>query len=227
MSIDHLFAHALSDNEATRQHLVDLMRETRKGALFLHRPGIRDCMQPLEGPIVRVEDRYYLKRCYDLEQTVHNELTRLSFHKPMSAPIPMDLNAAQQEAFTAVLTHTVTLISGGPGTGKSYLAKHIATLFPRTILTAPTGKAASRLGANGTLHKLLGLPYDCKPIIADLIIVDECSMIDAKLFASLLSSIPTGTRLVLMGDPYQLPPVEGGHIFPDLFSLPLPQVHQR
>src|SRR5690606_13861846 len=127
---------------------------------------------------------------------------------------------------------------GGPGTGKSYTASKLIELFFKAAnfpvevtIAASTGKAVSHLEEkiekkNGfqakTLHALLGisrgksLSFDEVSISSDLIIVDEASMIDVKMFAYLLSSIKKGARLVCIGDPNQLPPVEAGSVFVDL-----------
>jgi exodeoxyribonuclease V alpha subunit len=107
----------------------------------------------------------------------------------------------------------------------------------RIIVTAPTGKAVAQLEENvrkniaaeasltsGTLHAILGIrslqqeEEETVPLFADLILVDECSMIDVKLFSRLLESVSEGARLVLIGDRDQLPPVEAGSIFADLLE---------
>lgn len=138
-------------------------------------------------------------------------------------------------------TQSLTTISGGPGTGKTYTAGILLRLFLSLLkgpckiaLTAPTGKAAANLqksfekfssdlkGQEGiqslTLHSLLrlGRKRECKPIDADLILVDESSMIDTKRMVDLLGSVKKGARLILMGDPHQLPPVEIGGLFAEL-----------
>src|SRR5690606_2942538 len=133
------------------------------------------------------------------------------------------------------LNRSLTLVSGGPGTGKSFLAIETLAALSRAFLgrsfsvkiAAPTGKAADRLAAalpplenvaieTLTLHRLLHLQpgrtrlFDMRPLDADLIIADEASMIDASLLAHLLKAIPNGSRLLLLGDADQLPPVDGG-----------------
>lgn len=159
-----------------------------------------------------------------------------------------ELNDLQKEAVVKALTHSVSIISGGPGTGKTYTAAHIvetylASLEPgerahsHIVLAAPTGKAAAHLEAgiykqlenhqnikSGTLHSLLGIRCSMDfskeegYLPADLLIVDECSMIDVRLFSYLLSALKEGTRLVLMGDADQLPSIEAGSVFADLIQ---------
>jgi exodeoxyribonuclease V alpha subunit len=138
------------------------------------------------------------------------------------------------------------LLTGGPGTGKTFTAAELVKASfhqhkqMRIILTAPTGKAVAQLEGNlrnalgpeiamraATLHAILGIkaqPFkeegeeEVTTLFADLIIVDECSMIDVKIFSQLLASIPKGARLMLIGDKDQLPPVEAGSIFSDLIE---------
>lgn len=153
-------------------------------------------------------------------------------------------------AITGILNN-FTIITGGPGTGKTTtVAKILAILFTidpalRVALAAPTGKAAARMAeslrntrvpvgediadkfqalAPSTIHRLLkpraGTPYfrhdRDNPLPYDVVIVDECSMIDIALFAKLLEAIPPSSRLILLGDKDQLASVEAGSLFGDL-----------
>jgi exodeoxyribonuclease V, alpha subunit len=140
---------------------------------------------------------------------------------------------------------TLTLITGGPGTGKTYTAGMLlSTLLDsistdqknvQIILAAPTGKAAANLEASikraltdnpnfpditgTTLHQLLKISRPSSEhnvLSADIIIVDECSMIDANLMGRLLWSVKPGARLIMLGDKNQLPSVEAGSLFADM-----------
>jgi exodeoxyribonuclease V alpha subunit len=150
------------------------------------------------------------------------------------------LHAKQALALELIGKQAITVICGGPGTGKSYLASELINLIDQTCLenvcikiAAPTGKAAFRLREilgnkawknvvieDSTLHSLLQMPLDRKesfPLIdADIIIIDEASMIDSYMMSQLFQKVSSSTRLVLIGDPHQLPPIETGHIFYDL-----------
>jgi exodeoxyribonuclease V alpha subunit len=148
-----------------------------------------------------------------------------------AAPASAPLDDQQRRAVAAVLARGLVLLEGGPGTGKtSTVAAMISAVqeqFPqaRIHLAAPTGKAAARLGqASGdrhpcsTLHRLLEQRGDRflrnrhHPLRLDLLIVDEVSMVDLELMAALVEAMPASCRLVLVGDPAQLPPVAPGAV---------------
>ncbi len=157
------------------------------------------------------------------------------------------LNELQRKAVLLALSSPICFISGGPGTGKTFTASEIVKVFLSSLtedqkktavikISAPTGKAASHLEKKiaahldgfhvecGTLHSLLQIKsknsFQQKgpTLFADLFLIDEASMLDAKLFSRLLASLQEGGRLVFMGDKNQLPPVESGALFADLID---------
>ncbi|MEA2572918.1 MAG: exodeoxyribonuclease alpha subunit [Chloroflexia bacterium] len=141
----------------------------------------------------------------------------------------VQLTERQQEAIQATLSRRVVVVTGGPGTGKTTTLRGIVRLLKakgRTVaLAAPTGRAAKRLteatgvGAS-TIHRLLELKpggYQVRaPIEADLVVVDEASMMDLPLADALLNAVPVGAHLLLVGDADQLPPVGAGSVFKDI-----------
>lgn len=145
----------------------------------------------------------------------------------------VQLDVDQIEAIRLAHERSVLVITGGPGTGKTTLTRFLLDLFDghrlQIVLAAPTGRAARRLAETtgrdaSTLHRLLGFDpqtgdfgrNDENPLEAGVVLVDESSMIDQRLFASLLLSIAPGTRLVLVGDADQLPSVGAGEVLRDL-----------
>lgn len=146
----------------------------------------------------------------------------------------VQLCAEQREGVTAAVTGGMTIITGGPGTGKTTGIKCMIQLMSRlgeVILTAPTGRAAKRMSeATGcpakTIHRLLEFSgeenvfarNEDHPLDASMVIVDEMSMVDLFLMRSLLHAIKPGTRLVMVGDADQLPSVGAGNVLGDLIA---------
>ncbi|MDX6287200.1 MAG: exodeoxyribonuclease alpha subunit [Frankiales bacterium] len=148
-------------------------------------------------------------------------------------PFLANLDDAQADAVRAVAAHGVSVLTGGPGTGKSRTVAAVVALAnargARVALAAPTGRAAKRLeelaGEEAmTLHRLLGAQGtsgnfargEMWPLDADLIVVDEVSMLDAELAAALVEACADGTRLLLVGDPAQLPSIGAGRVLGDV-----------
>ncbi len=140
----------------------------------------------------------------------------------------------QQAAVRAALTERVAVLTGGPGCGKSFTVRTVVELarvkHAKVLLAAPTGRAAKRLaeltGTDAvTLHRLLELrpggeaSYDRdRPLDADLIVVDEASMLDVLLANKLVKAVPSGAHLLLVGDVDQLPSVGAGQVLRDLLD---------
>ena len=140
----------------------------------------------------------------------------------------------QEEAIRKAVTSNVIVITGGPGTGKTTLTHGVVTalhaLGMSILLAAPTGKAADRLEeATGmeakTIHRLLGAHpgglYDYnenKPLIGDVLVVDEVSMVNVYLMNSLLKAVPPHMRVVLIGDVDQLPCIGPGNVLRDVIE---------
>lgn len=152
----------------------------------------------------------------------------------------LELSDKQREAVVAVQEHNVCVITGGPGTGKTTIIKTIIELYKqeekKVVLCAPTGRAAKRMSETTgedakTLHRLLEIgktssdelqnletDIDVAPLDADVVIVDEVSMVDIFLMNYLLKAIYKGTKLVLVGDSNQLPSVGPGNVLKDIIK---------
>ena len=166
--------------------------------------------------------------------------------RSIEAESGIQYSGQQREAIAMAATSGLLLITGGPGTGKTTILNGILELLGRMqlrcVLAAPTGRAAKRLTEvtgqeASTIHRLLEASIEPEtgsmvfvrdegnPLKADAVIVDEMSMVDVQLLHSLMRAVPMGKRLILVGDPDQLPPVGPGFPFGDMLrSGELPTV---
>jgi exodeoxyribonuclease V alpha subunit len=154
--------------------------------------------------------------------------------------LSIKLSSEQLDVIRGLLLHKVAIITGGPGTGKTTLIRSIIALFKamnkKVVLGAPTGRAAKRLSEvsqekAATIHRLLGFTFSNgspeqsffgrdqdNPLEGEVIIIDEASMIDTSLMYHLLKAISPSSRLVLVGDVFQLPSVGPGNVLSDLIE---------
>ncbi|MCR5182814.1 MAG: AAA family ATPase [Clostridia bacterium] len=151
----------------------------------------------------------------------------------------IDLSGTQRQAVLSAVASGVTVITGGPGTGKTTILNAIIYILEQSgqkvAVSAPTGRAAKRITETGghfaqTVHRLLEYYYDeltgnmffaknaDSPLKYDCVIVDEASMLDIFLMSALLDAIKDGTRLIIVGDKDQLPSVGAGKVLEDLID---------
>ena len=175
----------------------------------------------------KIED-YIAKRLLNLRERPPKEIWDV---RSLEHDLHLELSNEQRNAVQSALDAGLMILTGGPGTGKTTIIRFIVHAMEKAgysvALTAPTGRAAKRMNeATGseasTIHRLLeyipgeGFLRNAEnPLLFDMIIVDEMSMVDAPLMYSLLKAIAPGTRLILVGDSDQLPPVGCGSVFLD------------
>ncbi len=207
------------------------------------------------------QEYIYLTAFYNTEEEIAYRLLKLqaapnlkkigdlkSELKKIEASSKIELSEKQKEAIKLVNESNVTIITGGPGTGKTTIIKNIIDIYEgkgkKVVLSAPTGRAAKRMTETtgkeaSTLHRLLEIgkidddslyksanEYEGAPIDGDIIIVDEVSMVDMFLMSYLLKCVYQGTKLVLVGDVDQLASVGPGSVLEDLInSEEIPTIH--
>lgn len=147
-----------------------------------------------------------------------------------------EFHPLQKSALSHALAHKVSILTGGPGTGKTTILRALVEILKakkaRVTLAAPTGRAAQRLaettgGFASTIHRLLAYDVarggfahnESKPLATDFLIVDESSMLDVRLAAALLQAVPVRAHLLLVGDIDQLPSVGAGNVLKDLIAI--------
>jgi exodeoxyribonuclease V alpha subunit len=202
---------------------------------------VREQRADYTQPAVYLTPYYYgevgvAERLAQLVYTVRNgtTLSRLSDIPPLFIPLDETLSPEQQAAVKTCLAHPVSVLTGGPGTGKTTTVRALIAVLEsakkRYALASPTGRAAKRLSeAAGrpasTIHRLLG--YSPKegfkhnqdnPLPVDMLVVDEASMLDLLLANHLLKALEPGSHLLLVGDVDQLPSVGAGDVLRDIIA---------
>ncbi len=165
----------------------------------------------------------------------HRKTDWTRFLRQLSANNEVDLSPQQQGAVRAALSSKVSVLTGGPGTGKTTTLQMLIHALNdgdyAYKLASPTGRAAKRLSeATGvpasTIHRLLGFSAEIggfehdedNPLPVDMVVIDEASMLDLQLFHSLLRALPASTHLLLVGDVDQLPSVGAGNVLRDVIE---------
>ena len=230
ISLLDVTTEAIEDNIINLKAKGEIIVETRDEAEWIYLENFYNVEKEIATRIIRLDKSKNLKKIEHIENAL----------KGVEKKSNIELSEKQREAVLSINDSNVTIITGGPGTGKTTIIKTIIDLFEerkkKVVLTAPTGRAAKKMTeATGkeasTLHRLLGIgklddegiysrhsDYKGEPIDADLIVVDELSMVDMFLMNYLLNYIYQGTKLILVGDVDQLASVGPGSVLKDLIN---------
>ena len=239
---------ALLKNDDTERIAAQLPRLILEGQLFSVRVERED------GEAVPF---YSLATEYNSEKSIAAKLVRLIRERPSAADCSdsaseiasyekthgIILDEKQKAAVSTAMASGVSVITGGPGTGKTTIIKCLMELADargmECALCAPTGRAAKRLaettGRNAqTIHRLIGMDIssgkpvyrmnESNPLSADIIVVDEISMADVYIFNALLKAVKPSAKVVLVGDKDQLPSVSPGNVLADIIASDLTPV---
>ena len=238
ISLLDVSADCVEDNLINLKAKDEIVIEKRENQEWVYLKDLYIIELEIAERILRLENSKNVKKIINFEKILKN----------IEKKSDIDLSEKQREAIFSINEHNVNIITGGPGTGKTTIIKTIIELYEergkKVVLAAPTGRAAKKMSeATGmeasTLHRLLGIgklddegvytrhsDYEGEPIDADVIVVDELSMVDMFVMHHLLKCIYRGTKLILVGDSDQLPSVGPGSVLKDLISSEkIPVVH--
>ena len=208
----------------------DIVIEDRDGEEWVYLYTFYRAEEQIAQRIIKLDKSKNIKKVANIEKEL----------KIVEEKTDILLSEKQKEAIKAINDNNVTIITGGPGTGKTTIIRSIIEIYKqkkyKIVLCAPTGRAAKRMTETTgeeacTLHRLLEIgkvdeesvfkkdsEYQGTPIDGDIVIVDEVSMVDMFLMSYLLGCIYQGTKLILVGDSDQLPSVGPGSVLQDLIK---------
>ena len=220
----------IEDNLIGLKAKDEIVIEKRDGIEWIYLYNFYKVEEEIATRIIRLDNSKNMKKIEHIDKAL----------KKVEEKSKIELSEKQKEAIKAINEKNVTIITGGPGTGKTTIIKTIIDLYEeknkKVVLAAPTGRAAKKMTEAtdkeaSTLHRLLGLgklddegiytrhsDYEGAPIDADVIVVDELSMVDMFVMNYLLKCIYQGTKLILVGDVDQLASVGPGTVLKDLIN---------
>ena len=223
------------DNEDIENTMINMKakqevyEEERDGETWVYLYYYYEVEENIAGKLLTLDKARNMKKISHLNKEI----------KEIEKKTNIFLSEKQKEAIEAVNNNNVCIITGGPGTGKTTIIKTIIELYKKhkkkAVLCAPTGRAAKRMTETTgeeakTLHRLLeigkiedegnfpNVNFDIAPLDADVVIIDEMSMVDVFLMNYLVKALYQGTKLILVGDVDQLPSVGPGNVLEDLIN---------
>ena len=241
----HCYLTAIQINEQVKELLDMDLSEKLSGLLSSMEKERLLMRRELGGVTGEIQSCYYSKSLYFDEQYVARRILEKGRILDVDAARMdrwiqlfckaknMELSREQAHAVTGIAGETFSVLTGGPGCGKTTTTRVIVKLLEamgkKVLLAAPTGRAAQRMGEvigreAKTIHRLLGWQggkfkkNEQAPLKMDFLVVDECSMLDINLTASLLKAVPHNCQVVFIGDYDQLPSVGAGNVLKDIIG---------
>ncbi len=251
-------SQSIGDTYYYKEEILDTLK--KEFNLYLDEDTFDEMIYQLEETteVITSKDLYYLREFYEAEENITENLYHLNLDNPtpfydfevnlkeIEKVLNVTYNEDQKNAIKKALENKITIISGGPGTGKTTIINAIVKLYARIhnftnmeslaniALLAPTGRASKKMSMSTglpamTIHRYLKWNKETNSFginefhksSENLIIVDEMSMIDINLFDALLKGIKSSVKLILVGDVFQLPSVGPGLILNDLIASDL------
>lgn len=248
----HLLNEAAAKNGHTCFPENTLTDETAKLLQFDNTEIIKDCLRSMDNvKFINIDNLQMVATQvnFNVEKAIAARLLTLNITaKKWDFDIEKEINIyektsgielhyKQADAVRSVFSNGISVITGGPGTGKTTIIKCITDIMStnkmKAVLCAPTGRASKRMSESTgmdakTIHRLLGLEInngvnvftynEIHPLEIDALIVDEISMADIYIFNALVKAVPLGARLIMVGDKDQLPSVSCGNILSDVIG---------
>ena len=228
---DRTFANVPSPMWSKFTSIIDEMFEKKEDILLLHdKKDERDyaiSKDDFNAELNVCKKTIVLSNRPTINTGLHSAIIESILNAPQNG---FSLDNSQKEAVLSILNHNISCLTGGAGYGKTTVLKKLIeclkAMHMSFILCAPTGKAAIRMQEStgescSTIHRALGISPNNpqgQEVITDWLIVDESSMIDLSIARRIFSNINSSCRVVLVGDPNQLPPVGRGSMFFDLIN---------
>ena len=241
--------HLYVESEILKKKATELLELGQENAMSLVKTGLNELYSREKIKIITQDEKHFvtLSQYYATEKSVSNWIEKINLttskckfdfdkiYNQIRTKSDIELNEKQQRAILSCLQNKISIITGGPGTGKTTVIKTLIEILKSNSvsfkLAAPTGRAAKRINESTfcsaqTIHRLLEFDVSIMKfkmnenftLKLDFLIIDEASMIDIFLANSLLKALPLNAHLVLIGDIDQLPSVGAGNFLKDLIK---------
>lgn len=243
MGINYVLKEGMADKDTYIPDKELIKRAASPDYLNVHETLVKEqiCKMTENGDLIDDDGKIYLKAAFNLESLVANMIASRGVSDMFDKPLSMndidtngvDYSDEQLGAIELALKSRMTVITGGPGVGKTTILKGLLSIFNKhsykVLLAAPTGRAAKRMSESTgmeskTIHRLLEWKdgifkrNEHNKLNGDVLILDECSMINLQLMANILKAVPMRMKLIMVGDVDQLPSIGCGTVLKDIID---------